>query len=139
MPWDSNWTNGDSSMSWTVARPTGPTNAFGPCGSRTAGTKARVRDSHQDRRPPFASPTLRVPRPTKTESRRSQSRRGVSGESQAQRRWRSRRRGATTRGLLQKFGRGRLTQSPSTPPRGGSLGGAPVAGRFPETTPLCKI
>ena len=116
-------------MSWTGARPTGPTNTPGPCGSSTAGTKARVRDSHWDCRPPSASPTLRVPRPTKTQPRRSRSRLGASTESQAQSRGRSRRKRAMTRGPLRKFGRGRLTQSPRTPPRGGSLGGSPVAGR----------
>ena len=129
MPRGSNWTNGDGSMSWTGARPTRPTNVSGPCGSSTAGTKARVRDSHRDRRTPSASPTLRVTRPTKTQPRRSQSRRGASAESQAQRKGRSSRRRASTQGPLRKFGRGRLTQSPRTPPWGGSLGGAPVAGR----------
>ena len=107
MPRGSNWTNGDGYMSWTGARPTGPTNASGHCGSSMAGTKARVRDSHRDRGPPSASPTLRAPRPTKTQPRRSQSRWGASVESQAQRRGRSSRRRATTRGPLQKSGRGR--------------------------------
>ena len=60
----SNCTNGDSSTSWTGARPTGPTSASGPCGSSMAGT-----------------------------------------------------------------GRRTLTRNPKTPPREGSLGGAPMAAR----------
>ena len=66
IPRGSNWTNGDGSTSWTGARPTWPTSASGPCGSGMAGTKARVRDSHRDRRPPSAFPTLKAPRPTRT-------------------------------------------------------------------------
>ena len=120
-------------MSWTGARPTGPTNASGPCRSSMAGTKARVRDSHRDRCPPSASPTLRAPRLTKTQPRR-----GASAESQAQRRGRSSRRRVTTRGPLQKSGRGRLTQSPRTPPRDGSLGGAPVARRWYFSPHPCR-
>ena len=129
MPQGSNWTNGDCSSSWTGARTTGPSNASRPCRSSMAGTKARVRDSHWDHSPPSASPTLRAPRPTKTQPRLSQRRRGASMESQPQRRGRSSRRRPKTRGPLQKSGRGRLTQNPKTPPRDGSLGGAPVAGR----------
>ena len=65
MPRGSNWTNLDGSKSWTGARPTGPTSGSGPCGSSTAGTEARVRDSHWNRRPPSAFPTLKAPRPTR--------------------------------------------------------------------------
>ena len=48
----SNWTNGDGSTSWKGARQTGLTSVSGLCGSIMAGTKARERDSHRDRRPP---------------------------------------------------------------------------------------
>ena len=44
-------------------------------------------------------------------------------------RGRSSRRRATTRGPLEKSGRGRLTRNPKTPSRDVSLRGAPVAGR----------
>ena len=53
----SNWTNGDGSTSWKGARTTGPTSVSGLCGSIMAGTKARVRDSLRDCRPPSAFPT----------------------------------------------------------------------------------
>ena len=102
MPRGSNWTNGNSSTSWTGARPTGPTSASGPCGSSTAGIKARVRDSHRDRRPSSAFPTLKASRPTRTLPRRSQSWRGASVESRAQRRGRFSKRRATTWDPLHK-------------------------------------
>ena len=67
----SNWTDGDGSTSWKGARPTGPTSVSGLCGNIMAGTKARERDNHRDRRPPSAFPTLKAPRPTRIQPRRS--------------------------------------------------------------------
>ena len=57
--------------------------ASSPSWSDTAGTKARLRDSRRDHRPPSASRTPKVARPTETQPPRNLNWWGLSAEGQA--------------------------------------------------------